>query len=40
MVVIIEHTFGRAHNKASGLTGYLVAMFLMQGLLVHLWPDK
>ena len=29
-----------ARNKASGLTGHLVAIFLIQGLLVHLCPDK
>ena len=29
-----------ARNKASGLTGHLVATFLIQGLLVHLCPDK
>ena len=29
-----------ARNKASGLTRHLVAIFLIQGLLVHLCPDK
>ena len=30
----------RARNKASGLTGHLVAMFLTQGLLVHYVPTN
>ena len=29
-----------ARNKASGLTGHLIAIFLIQGLLVHFCPDK
>ena len=30
----------RARNKASRLTGHLVAITLTQGILVHLCPDK
>ena len=31
---------GSVRNKASRMTGHLVAISLTQGLLVHLCPDK
>ena len=35
-----DHPYNSAHNKASGLTGHLVAIFLTQGLLVHFCLNK
>ena len=38
--ILLRFRLHRARNKASRLTGHLVAISLTQGLLVHLCPDK